>query len=514
MRLQPQDEILGRYKVDSLIGRGGMGDVVRAHHRTLGVPVAVKVLGAEAKEPDETIEREALLLARVRHTNVVSVLDVGRTDSGHRCLVMEWLDGEDLRMRLKRQRVLPWYVAVPLASQIAAGLGAIHQAGILHRDLKPANVMLLSGPPEQVKLIDFGLASPARNLPVTGEQQTVPNFVGTPDYASPEQITGQPLDGRSDLYALGVVLYQMLTGDLPFGLEMVRSMRRRLVETAPRVMAPEGGVSVPDRVVALVADLLATTPDERPASAADVAQRLREMEPTGPVQLVWREPVRSAASAARAAVAAAPGASHVAAAPQAPTAARAAVAPTGVRAPGALAATQPAYGLTQPRPQQHQHVTPQPATLHALGRPMADTQRIRPTIPPQNQAEPISSATTVHLALALACGMSPFPDAAWLAAQSGRAVQQVYGLRAMQVIVWPALAPGEASQVARRLLAALRARYGANAVWRTRFVAVGLLDQPAASGPAVVLPDPLRPLVLEMRRLGFRVSDAHLPPAA
>jgi len=489
MRLKPQDVILGRYTVDNLIGRGGMGDVVRAHHRTLGVPVAIKVVGAGASEADASIEREALLLARVRHTNVVSVLDVGRTESGHHCLVMEWLDGEDLRVRLKRQQFLPWYVAVPLAAQIAAGLSSVHQAGMLHRDLKPANVMLLPGPPEQVKLIDFGLASPTRNALVTADQQTAPNFVGTPDYASPEQITGQPLDVRSDLYALGVVLFQMLTGHLPFGSDMVRSMRRRLFETAPRVFAPEGGVTVPDGVVAYVADLLATLPDERPASAAEVARRLREMEATGPVQLVWREPART----------------------------------SSLIEPASAAGAQTPQGIV---PVQLLHQARKTNTVLALAHlgdappalkppsPMADTKRIQLASPPASHTSGLAPSNKVHLALALACGIGPLPDNDWLSSHCGHAILHVFHLRAMQVVVFEDFEPTRSNQAARQLLAALRLRYGTTAVWRTRFVAAGALHTPPGRGAAEGLPDALQPLVLEMRRLGFRVSDAQQPPAA
>jgi len=198
MALSVGELVLDRYVIEALIGQGGMGEVYRARHQTLGMPVAVKaVTGDASAELTARFTREAQLLARVRHPNVVSILDVGRTLGGTPCMVMEFLEGEALDARLERRGASPWREVRAVALAVLKGLTAIHGAGIVHRDLKPANVLITRGSPSIVNIFDFGIAQPtgdgAAKMTRTGA------VIGTPAYMSPEQLVGGDIDARSDI---------------------------------------------------------------------------------------------------------------------------------------------------------------------------------------------------------------------------------------------------------------------------------------------------------------------------
>jgi len=271
-----------RYRVDALIGSGAMGAVYRATHVLIDRPVAIKLLGHFAPDARQRFLKEARVVSRIEHPNVVQLSDCGETEDGGAYFVMELLAGEPLSARIARERQVPPLQTYAIVEQIVAGLAAAHAVGIVHRDLKPENVFLCE--PEQdpgassaeteaprVKLLDFGVAR------VTGSRDTRPGAVlGTPEYMAPEQAQGQTVDSRADLYALGVMLFEMLVGRVPlYASDVVELIRRKLTETAPRVreVAPQLGIE--PEIDELVAALLAAEPGARPVDAGAVAKILR-----------------------------------------------------------------------------------------------------------------------------------------------------------------------------------------------------------------------------------------------
>jgi serine/threonine protein kinase len=266
--------LANRYRLEATIGRGGMGIVHRAIDQQLERAVAVKVLSEGHDElAFERFQVEAKRTAAVRHPNIVEVFDVGR-DGDDGFLVMELLQGETLADTLKSRTALPAVEAVAIASQICEALTAAHDAGLVHRDLKPANVFLVpnaEGPP-RVKLLDFGIAKRIEGATA----RTDPNMIiGTLEYLSPEQVRGAQLDGRADLYALGMTLYRMLTGELPFQADNVAALIHKHLMVAPvslRACAPDR--AIPPALDAAVLKLLAKEAKGRPASARDARREL------------------------------------------------------------------------------------------------------------------------------------------------------------------------------------------------------------------------------------------------
>jgi tRNA A-37 threonylcarbamoyl transferase component Bud32 len=256
----------GRYVIRRVIGRGGMGTVYAADHVGLDRTVAVKL--ASRNDADDTtrarFRREARAASRVAHPNVVQVLDFGSWDSAD-YLVMELVTGRTLSAVL-HDGPLPPARAVAIARALLDALAAIHGAGIVHRDVKPANVLLSDG--EVVKLMDFGIAKTAGGATLTGGDQAV----GTPAYMAPEQLLGDVVDGRADIYAVGVTLFAMLLGDVPFGqTAFTRVALRHLHEPPPLDALPPG---VPAPVVAALARALAKAPADRFADAGAFAAAL------------------------------------------------------------------------------------------------------------------------------------------------------------------------------------------------------------------------------------------------
>ena len=267
---------LGPYEIVAPIGVGGMGEVYRAHDTRLGRDVAIKVLPRTlANDPDALarFEREARAVAAINHPNILALHDIG-TDRGIAHAVMELLEGETLRKRLDGGPIPP-RKALEWAVQIARGLAAAHDRGIVHRDLKPENLFLTHD--GRVKILDFGVArrrEPATDVDRNLTTSTEPGvFIGTPAYASPEQVLGEPATPRSDLFAFGVVVHELLTGAHPFRRETVADTMTAILRVDPPPLA--GTVlGAPAAVLRVIDHCLEKQPSERPSSARDLAMFL------------------------------------------------------------------------------------------------------------------------------------------------------------------------------------------------------------------------------------------------
>jgi len=265
---------LGSYTVTGLLATGGMGEVYRARDERLGRDVAVKILApalaGEEKEL-ERFEREARTLAALAHPNILNIFDVGEHD-GTRYAVMELLEGTTLRERMAHGP-LPWRTTVAIALAVAKGLAATHARGITHRDLKPENVFLLAD--GGVKVLDFGLArrEPRPGVKAVEEKETL---IGTAVYMAPEQIMGQPADARTDIFALGALMHEMLSGNRPFGRVTVGETMGAILHAEPLPLEPSAG-NVPVPLRRLIERCLDKDPDKRLQSALDVVFALSDM---------------------------------------------------------------------------------------------------------------------------------------------------------------------------------------------------------------------------------------------
>lgn len=274
--------LAGRYEIQRMIGEGGMGEVYLARHKGIDKLVAIKLLAPDRARRPKTISRfiqEAKATSKIRHEHIVDITDFGEVD-GVAFFVMEYLDGEDLSAIVKREERLAWPRAKALAIQILEGLGAAHDVGIIHRDVKPHNCFVSprENNPEFVKIIDFGIAklrdgSSEEQLTQTGA------IMGTADYMSPEQGQGMELDGRSDLYSVGIILYRMLTGRVPFKAGNPMATVFLHVHEAPKppsAACPDAGLG--SQVDALVLRALAKDPTDRFENAAEFIDALKEIE--------------------------------------------------------------------------------------------------------------------------------------------------------------------------------------------------------------------------------------------
>ena len=277
--------LAGRYRLDEVVGRGGMSTVYRGTDLALDRVVAVKVAMDPLLERDPVyaarFKREARAAAAIPNPGVVTVFDAG-ADGPTRYIVMEYVEGRDLAEVLRDEpahRLEPMRAA-RIAEQVADTLAAAHAAGIVHRDIKPGNIMIT--PQDGVKVLDFGIARLSDGVSLT---QTA-SVLGTAPYMSPEQAMGQPADARSDIYSLGCVLYEMLTGKPPFLADVAAAVLHQHVRVAPKrpsALNPD----VPPVLDALVLEMLAKSPDDRPQTAADVRDRLAALDkatdPTRPL---------------------------------------------------------------------------------------------------------------------------------------------------------------------------------------------------------------------------------------
>jgi serine/threonine protein kinase len=299
--LRPRgDPLLGtllgeRYRVLRPIGEGGMGIVYEAEHVVIEKRVALKVLRDDYSERSDVVERfrqEARSASRIGHRNIVDVSDFGETPSGASYFVMEMLRGEDLADILARDTALSPMRAVGIIHQCSKALAAAHAKGIVHRDLKPENIFLTErdGQPDFVKIVDFGVAkmsdleslTPGRRLTKTGM------IFGTPEYMSPEQAQGKPLDHRVDIYALGVMLYELITGKVPFeGDNFMEILSKHANDPLPPLAAMNPGVRISPELEAVVVRALEKERDTRLQTMSELAQAL-EATPEMPANL-WRE---------------------------------------------------------------------------------------------------------------------------------------------------------------------------------------------------------------------------------
>ncbi len=263
-----------------LLATGGMGEVYRARQHSMEREVAVKLLHKSYSDDAVAVRRflqEAKGASRLHHPNVITLFDFGQTDDGELYLMMELLTGRDLSKVLADEGPMPPERAVPIACQVCEALHHAHEAGLIHRDLKPENVILVQGSRrtgDYIKVLDFGIA---KIKPVEGSDAITRTGVvcGTPAYMSPEQSMGEPIDRRSDVYSIGVMLYELLCGSRPF--ESDTTMKLLLAhanQAPPSLTATHPNVTVPDPLEAVVMSTLAKSPDDRPSTAGELADLL------------------------------------------------------------------------------------------------------------------------------------------------------------------------------------------------------------------------------------------------
>lgn len=291
---RPGDILLGKYRVERVLGQGGMGIVVAARHVELGQLYAIKFLLPDVLDHDDAIERflrEARAAAQLRSEHVARVHDVGRMENGAPYMVMEHLDGCDLKVRLARQGPLPIEDAVTYVLHVCDAISEAHARGIIHRDLKPANLFLVHrhNGSACVKVLDFGISK------FTGPEEVdltnTSMALGSPLYMSPEQmLTSKTVDRRTDIWALGVILYELLTGSSPFHAGSKHEVFAKILQEKPRPLR-EVRPEVPEGIVDVVTRCLSKRRDDRFATVEELTQALQEF-----VSLAPRLPMSSVAN--------------------------------------------------------------------------------------------------------------------------------------------------------------------------------------------------------------------------
>jgi serine/threonine-protein kinase len=272
-------DIDDRYVLEEFLGEGGMGIVLRGRHKVIGKRVAVKVLRADLAGDAELTERfltEAKAASSVGHPNIVEIFDYGKLADGSAYFVMEYLEGHSLATILGETPVLPMKRVYHIGRQVAEALQAAHDAGVVHRDMKPENVMLIrrEGQEDHVKILDFGIAKIAS---ATNRLTRAGSVFGTPQYMSPEQANGDSVDHRTDIYALGCMLFEMAMGRVPFNADNVMAILSMQMFQAPPRMS-DGPHPIPEAFENLVHRALAKKIDERYQALREVAADLRALE--------------------------------------------------------------------------------------------------------------------------------------------------------------------------------------------------------------------------------------------
>jgi eukaryotic-like serine/threonine-protein kinase len=284
--------VTGRYRVLKKLGEGGMGTVYLAEHVTIEKKVALKVLLHEYARKQDLKDRflqEAKAAAKIGHENIVDITDFGDTPDGSVFFCMEFLEGLDLSQLIRKQGPIPWSRSKPILLQICRALGAAHSKGIIHRDMKPENIYLIEreGRSDFVKVLDFGIAK--MSMEGSGESRLTRTgmIFGTPEYMSPEQAQGNKPDHRVDVYAVGVIMYEMLTGHVPFKADTFMGiLTKHIFEQPVSPSQANPGVSIPAEVEGLVLKALCKERDERFQSMAEMAAAItqasgRMTRPTG-----------------------------------------------------------------------------------------------------------------------------------------------------------------------------------------------------------------------------------------
>src|SRR5262245_7557768 len=278
MSVLPPGSKLGRFEISSVLGQGAMGVVYLAHDPQIERPVAIKTIhpevarGESAAEVEARFLKEAKLAGRLQHPNIVTVYDVGR-DKDLYFIAMEYVDGRPLSRFLGGREELPLAGKVAIIRQAAEALAHAHERDVVHRDIKPGNILITRE--GRVKVTDFGIgkftSATSSDMTRTGQ------MIGSPAYMSPEQIRGEKIDGRSDLFSLGVGLYELLTGARPFPGESITTLVYQILHTEPRDPR-EIRSDLPMTTREVMARLLAKQPEKRPADAKEFIRELRRIE--------------------------------------------------------------------------------------------------------------------------------------------------------------------------------------------------------------------------------------------
>jgi serine/threonine-protein kinase len=277
----------GRYRVEAQIGEGGMGVVYLASHTVLGKKLALKVLRGEMAKDEDTVKRfmqEAQAATAIGQQNIVDISDFGQLPDGTTYFVMEHLAGQALTKLIKQGGSIPMVDAIRIVRQIASALGAAHQVGVVHRDLKPDNIMLINrgGNPYFVKVLDFGIAKvggAASKLTKTGM------VFGTPHYMAPEQAAGQAVDQRTDVYALGVIMYEMFTGKVPFDADTFMAILSKHMFEAPIPPSQQFADVKLGAIEDVILKALAKKPEDRYQRMEELVEHLDTLASGGTIEI-------------------------------------------------------------------------------------------------------------------------------------------------------------------------------------------------------------------------------------
>src|SRR6266481_1654585 len=269
-------QTVGRYEIIGELGRGAMGVVYKAKDPTIGRTVALKTMrldvhGLDAGELVRRFKNEARAAGLLNHPNIVTIYDAGEHD-GIFYIAMEFIEGTTLHELLQQKRILEAEEAIQLSREICKGLDYAHSHGIVHRDVKPGNIMITAR--GAVKIMDFGIAKAGGSMTSTGQ------VLGTPNYMAPEQVKGRGLDGRSDLFSFGVVLYEMLTGEKPFVGQNVTTIIYKIVNENP-IPPRDLDATIHPGLSAIAVKALAKSPDERYQSGAQLVRDLETYKLAG-----------------------------------------------------------------------------------------------------------------------------------------------------------------------------------------------------------------------------------------
>lgn len=278
-----------KYRLIRMLGEGSAGEVWEAENTLVNRKVALKILRAEYAHDPEIRGRfiaEARAAGGIRHANVVDVFDLGMTNGGTPFMVMELCDGETLDAITERRGAVGVGYACELATQVLGALDAAHALGIVHRDLKPANIMVVHPKPEQpvIKVLDFGIAQGVHDERALPDEEG--RVFGTPDYMAPEQASGDPVDHRADLYSVGAILYELLTGRAPFDGPTPEIVLANVLSRPPKPVRRYAR-SVPESLANVIQQALSKDPDERPQSARGMGRLLQaflSLAPAAPAQ--------------------------------------------------------------------------------------------------------------------------------------------------------------------------------------------------------------------------------------